>query len=194
MRTISRITTEYIPQEDRVRLSGQINDQSEAVCVLWLTQRLLRQLVPVIIKWLEPRVVETVSLKDETAGTEGVASTGRSRTAAAGAKRERTQQNDSSSRRQLSDQTESVEPVRGNQESETWLVYSLNLQQSSDGMRLVFRSQDSSTEVCMPLNEEHLERWMGILMDCFLRGSWPLDQWPDWMTANLPGRQARPLH
>ncbi len=46
MLTLQRITTEYVELEDRILLAGELGNR-EAV-VVWLTQRLLQRLVPVL--------------------------------------------------------------------------------------------------------------------------------------------------
>jgi hypothetical protein len=48
---LQRVTTEYVPVEDRIRISGETADG--ATIVLWLTQRLLNLLVPRLTGGLE---------------------------------------------------------------------------------------------------------------------------------------------
>lgn len=48
--TLQRITTEYSESEDRLRLSGETN---EGKVVIWLTQRLAKRLLPLLLQWLE---------------------------------------------------------------------------------------------------------------------------------------------
>ena len=47
---LKRLTTEYIEQEDRIRLSGESDNGR---LVIWLTQRLAQRLVPLLLQWLE---------------------------------------------------------------------------------------------------------------------------------------------
>ncbi len=51
--TFQRLTTTYVPEEDRIRLAGQLADHTTAV--LWCTQRLLRGLLPPLWSWAENR-------------------------------------------------------------------------------------------------------------------------------------------
>lgn len=51
MDSISRITTQYSEVEDRIRLSGELPD--ETAVVFWMTHRLVARLVPVLANWLE---------------------------------------------------------------------------------------------------------------------------------------------
>lgn len=48
---LQRVTTEYVPVEDRIRISGETADG--ATIVLWLTQRLLNLLIPRLTGGLE---------------------------------------------------------------------------------------------------------------------------------------------
>ena len=47
---LNNLTTEYIEQEDRIRLSGATCHDT---AVIWLTQRLFQRLLPLLIQWLE---------------------------------------------------------------------------------------------------------------------------------------------
>ena len=48
---LQRITTAYDPEQDRMRLDGERADGS--TLTLWLTQRLLKHLLPALWQWLE---------------------------------------------------------------------------------------------------------------------------------------------
>lgn len=47
---LQRVTTAYLENEDRLRLTGKLADGD--IVVLWLTQRLLSRLVPHLTTWL----------------------------------------------------------------------------------------------------------------------------------------------
>ena len=51
MMELSRLTTEYVDYEDRLRLTG--GGVQEGGCALWLTRRLLDRLLPHVFAWLE---------------------------------------------------------------------------------------------------------------------------------------------
>ena len=53
MTIMERLTTEYVPLEDRIKLTGQIS--SERIVVLWLTQRMLGMLLPHLFEWLQQK-------------------------------------------------------------------------------------------------------------------------------------------
>jgi hypothetical protein len=52
MSDLQRLTTQFVDTEDRIRLSG--DDAQGEVKVLWLTQRLLGRLVPLLCQQLSP--------------------------------------------------------------------------------------------------------------------------------------------
>lgn len=52
---LQKFTTEFIPEEDRLRLSCVLEDGQQVV--LWLTQRLLQRLVPHLCNWLEKQPI-----------------------------------------------------------------------------------------------------------------------------------------
>jgi hypothetical protein len=51
MPALSRITTQYSEAEDRLLLTGEINESKRVM--LWVTQRLLNRLVPHLLLWLQ---------------------------------------------------------------------------------------------------------------------------------------------
>lgn len=48
---LQRVTTQYVVNEDRIRLSGETAEGE--TLVLWLTQRMLGVLIPRLVDWLE---------------------------------------------------------------------------------------------------------------------------------------------
>lgn len=53
MNALERITCEYVENEDRIRLSGEV--ASSAPIVIWLTRRMMQRLLPVLIPLLEDK-------------------------------------------------------------------------------------------------------------------------------------------
>jgi len=60
MPDLERLTTEYIPLEDRIRLTGQIS--RERVVTLWLTHKMLSLLLPNLFNWLEKSAEKTTKV------------------------------------------------------------------------------------------------------------------------------------
>ena len=67
MSELQRITSEYVENEDRVRLTCEV--ETGATEILWLTQRLLIRIVNHLLQWLEQQtsVATPEALKDKQA-------------------------------------------------------------------------------------------------------------------------------
>lgn len=55
MLQLNRVTTQYVENEDRLRLTGE--GPAGETCVVWITRRLLGRLLPALFGWLEGRVM-----------------------------------------------------------------------------------------------------------------------------------------
>lgn len=61
MKGIKRISSEFVPVEDRVRLSAEYDDNE--IQSLWLTKRLLDRLIAPLCEWIEKDVGTDISNK-----------------------------------------------------------------------------------------------------------------------------------
>ena len=152
-RTCSRlplcITTEYVDAEDRVRLAGEGDDV--ATVVIWLTQRLLGRLIPVLAKSLEQDSM-TTSRADILQGWAQLA---------AGA------------------ETTPQPPVRASG-ANAWLAHAIDIANSPQGITLTFRGVATQRALlCLPA--EPLRQWLNILHDACRKAEWPMTAWPDWI-------------
>ena len=57
---LQRITTEYVDTEDRIRLSGDV--EGDVSIVLWLTQRLLAQLITHLLNLIEKKSLDVTTI------------------------------------------------------------------------------------------------------------------------------------
>ncbi|GAB4270445.1 MAG: hypothetical protein Kow0065_20260 [Methylomicrobium sp.] len=160
---LSRITTVYIPTEDRVRLSGQV--APGRVVVVWLSLRLLNRMVPMLTEWLEkqdadlPRADLLQSVKQERARDQLL---------------ERARQ-------------DGELPVPAEQPESDWLARSVDVQQRSDRMQLIFKDQPSPPQrlAALPLQPLQLRQWLNILLTAYAQAQWPLDVWPEWIREQV---------
>jgi len=112
MTKLQRITTEYIDVEDRIRLSGRVENASPIV--IWVTYRLLQRLVPPLLRWLErqgadlPRAEVLQSFAQHAARAAVVPQA----------------------------------PVRATVDSAAWLARSVDLTQFDQAVRLTFRGAE----------------------------------------------------
>lgn len=56
MTDLHQFTTEYSELEDRIKLSGAT---TQGLLVIWLTQRMLQRLLPLLLQWLERQQAAT---------------------------------------------------------------------------------------------------------------------------------------
>lgn len=65
---IERLTTEYVQEEDRIRLN--LEDPMQKLTTLWLTQRLLNRMIPALVKVLEEETSGSPQARDLQAFTQ----------------------------------------------------------------------------------------------------------------------------
>ena len=159
---VRRFTTEYVPAEDRIRISLERADESLAV--LWLTRRLAVRLIPQILKVIDtlPRLQGAGKLP---------------------------QPSDNAQRRSQLDALGSIEqqaPVLAGElpnDIETHLVSGLGIRMNRSMMLVDFRVDTDTVVQTLPFPEESIRQWLGVLYAAFKRGGWKEDVWPAWITA-----------
>lgn len=180
---LQRLTTEYINFEDRIRLAGE-TDSGETVR-LWLTQRLLLRLLPLLFRWLDKH--------PETPG----------KTAPAAGDDNGSQQSDPTRQEALQrfaqegagESMEPTTPVRAEQAKLEWLVQEVDIASGKNGVRLVFKPADDTAPediITLVLDTRALRQWLVILYRHFSTAGWPMDVWPRWLqgASRAQGRQS----
>lgn len=160
---LERITTQYVDSQDRVRLAGVSGNSNAAPVVIWLTQRLLQRLLPVLFQWLQ-RQDNTLPLADVFHGF-----------AQQAAQAELTPQ----------------APVQAEAASRAWLVLSVDISCSNESVGLIFRGADGESAT-LTLATKPLRQWLGILHEAYRQAQWPLQGWPEWLQASEDPMQQRP--
>lgn len=164
MAELKRITTEYLALEDRVRLTGEVREGK--LVVLWLTQRLLQRLLPVLLRWLEPQGAD--SLRAEMVFN-FAQQAGHTEPMMPG----------------LTRQTDTPEPVnlaplQPLADSISIVVESVDVEQSDEAIRLLFKSESGNLAE-FGFKAHSLRLWLGILHRAYCHAQWPLDAWPTWL-------------
>ncbi len=158
---IRRFTTEYVVAEDRMRLSLERGDDS--VAVLWLTRRLMRRLVPQIVK-----VVDALPRLRGRGGTPAPS--------------------DNAQRRSQLDALGKIEqqaPVLAGElpdDLESHLITGLGLRMAKTAVLIDFKVGEDVVQT-LPFSEAALRQWLGLLHLNFRKGEWVEDIWPSWITA-----------
>ncbi len=150
MLTLQKITTEYVELEDRIRLAGEMGNQ-EAV-VVWLTQRLLQRLVPVLLQYLggQAPAEQSFDVLQSFAQQAALA------------------------------ELQQQPPVQTATDGVTCLALKVEIRKTSEMMRLEFIGEQGQP-ILLELGATTLRQWLAILHDAYIRAEWPLDVWPEWM-------------
>lgn len=161
---LQKFTTEFIPEEDRLRLSGVLEDGQQVV--LWLTQRLLRRLVPHLCGWLEKQPVSGASaalVQAMVLQPEQIQHMAQQ--AAQGALQARQQ-----------------EPVQARPCVFNGLVPVVKITTSTASLQLVLRlEQQPPAEFRVVFSPMALRQWLDIVYRHWECAQWPLESWPQWM-------------
>jgi len=165
---LRKLTTRYVANEDRFLISaegdrGHIN--------LWLTQRLIKSLLPHLLEWLGSRTVCDDDGSDQVSAS-SAANTSDNRS-----------QNSSATNPQLASQLvaqtrKAVSQVDASKATQSILVQTIQFQPRDDILRLIFELPNE--EAILLLQSEHLRIWLSALYNGWQQANWP-DLWPDWM-------------
>ena len=164
---LNKLTTRYIAREDRMLVSAE---SDRGILNLWLTQRLLKGLLPHLLGWLE----SCSDVEPLSAATD--------RQSKAHAPNGDPQGTDSAAPHlasQLIAQTrQAPTQVDAGQASRSVLIQTIHFQPRDILLRLVFELPDE--DAILDLQSEHLRIWLGVLYAAWQQAAWP-DVWPEWM-------------
>lgn len=173
MAELEKLTTQYIPLEDRIRLSGKIS--GDKIVTIWLTQRMLAQLLPHLFDWLNKK--NSNDVKAEWSRDESISDIVQS-FAQEAAVANLTQQ----------DQT----PVTPGETTDHLLVNSIDITSGDLAIKLGFKSDTPHDElklIELSMAHEPLRQWLHILYAQSSEGGWDLRCWPEWMNESEIGTQ-----
>jgi hypothetical protein len=156
---LTRLTTEYVPAEDRMRLAGET--APDQAVVIWITRRLLDRVLPHLFGWLErkgPAVPQASIATGLGELVQGMAQ--------------------QSARAALPVQP----PVNAARASRSWLVSSIDVTTEESLVRLTFAAPPGEEAVSIDLAINPLRQWLNIVHDRYRQAEWPMQGWPAWMT------------
>jgi len=161
MSNLQRITSKYIEQEDRIRLTGAV--EGGATKVLWLTQRLLIRVINNLLQWLEQQstVAAPDALKDGEAAqlVQGFA------------------------QQAASAELRLQKPVRSRGDEQAWIVNSVDISRSPKAVKLNFKGANGEL-AALTLDAKQLRQWLAIIHQLWRVAQWPPAIWPQWMQAS----------
>lgn len=157
-----RVTTDVDPVQDRLRLTSAVEDGEPMV--LWMTQRLLKRLVPHLLEWLQGAARLETSQPVPDYHSEAVHSFAQQAAVA---------------------QLSSHAPVRAREQQPSWLVEELDIARTPDFVSLTFRNPQHSAVLVM--QAQPLRQWLTILHEQSNQAGWLLSGWPQWITESATG-------
>ena len=180
MTNLQRITTEYVPLEDRIRLTGESEDN--AVIVLWLTQRLLSQVIGHLLKLIDKQSPALAKSGESTAHSNSLLQGFAQQAAEA----------------ELAPEA----PVSTDTSSESWLVQEVDIALSPEGTLVLVLKRDTGPVTDqneagvarLTVESTQQRQWLGIVHAQWQRAGWPLALWPTWMDEAPVSNDSKPLH
>lgn len=159
---LKRLTTQYDPAEDRIRLTG-ISSQGHTM-TLWLTQRLLNRLVPHLCDGLErefPADSTTVG-RQHALRAHAVQSFAQQRARAA------LPQN---------------RPVVSAIDAPQWRVETVDVKSAPDGVRLTLNGSTEANQASLDLPLPTQRQWLAMVYEQYRRAGWSTHMWPQWIVV-----------
>lgn len=167
MLVLTRLTTIYDVEQDRIRISGEVKDGKKVV--LWLTQRLLTRLVLHLSSKLEmpdPNKVKPLSVQTQV-------------------------QQSFAQQHARAQMPRQLSPVKPDENSPEWLVKKVDIKSGVDGLRLIFTGANQDDQASLGMSFTPLRQWVGILHDQYRLAGWSTDRWPSWIGESpLPTQQS----
>lgn len=160
---LKRITSEMDDVEDRLRLVGE--PESGEPVEFWLTQRLLKRMLPHLVKWLEPTAKAGNAATLPNYHTDAVQSFAQQAALS-----------------QLPQQA----PVVADKQQDKWLVETIEFALTPDIIAMTFKGGEHKATLL--LAQQPLRQWLAILHDQCRIGEWKLDVWPDWIVDSAPSQ------
>lgn len=166
---VDRFTTEYIPDEDRMRVSVAFKDGS--VQVLWLTQRLLDRLLAQLVAQIGSAPLPGGAPKSPVA---------------AKAQQRFNQQAAAAS---ITPQKPVRVKTHEQQVRPPTLITSIDLGFGKTVVRVDFRAGEA-VMAQLPFSKEALRQWFSVLYKRYEEAGWSGAFWPDWIRSDADMTEA----
>lgn len=173
MTQLHRISTQYDPDEDRIRLTG--TDDGGQTLVLWLTQRLLNRLMPHLCEGLEKMAAQPG--KPSSAAGQDL----------------RAHMEQSFAQQKAKAELPRQQPVVPVADAAQWRVDTVDVKHGASGVRIVLKRAAEGHQATLTLPTPVLRQWLGIVFEQYRRAGWSAQVWPAWMEeAAAPAPKAVP--
>ena len=158
---LQKITSEFIDEEDRVRVTGISKDRE--TIVFWFTQRLLSSLIVHCISWLD---------KTSPEFSEGKTINPQSQTDLQGLVQQTARQS-----------LKKEDAVIATVSSQSFLVKEVDVKLNKEGVLLTFRDENKLSAQLI-FSVQHLRQWLSIIHNLWQKANWPMEIWPNWIAKS----------
>jgi hypothetical protein len=159
---LQKITTRYSVHQDRLYIDGQFANGE--IVRLWLTYRLMRELLPPLLKLITPQAQTEAkaAILAEWALTHA---------------RSRQQSEKPVSPPAAGAEKGSRQPAP----PASCLVGAIELKPTPKSVTLAFKRWGNQPVADLEFKPEHLRQWLSIVYGLWNRAGWPDNEWPDWV-------------
>lgn len=154
---IKTITTEYVLDEDRIRLS--VADSNDNKRTLWLTRRLSERVIPACLS----RLPHTPGSADEVSSAQVYAQL---------------------EARLYKKPAPNVLP---NKDQPELLITQVQMNHSDNGTYTLSFNHPQGESAVLVLSAQEMRQWLEVLKLAFVKGEWRMDIWPAWLTEARQG-------
>ncbi|MFA5546954.1 MAG: hypothetical protein WDA10_00305 [Porticoccaceae bacterium] len=168
---LEKVTLLYVVEEDRIKLQGQTKGNDKIT--LWFTQRLFLRLIPMLIRHLDQRVDVESDLPRKVSSPS-----------------QRAAMQSFLQDKAMAGRGAAAPVVIDDQPLIDQLVVTLDLSQQRRGVVLKFPVEGERL-VALPLTQDYIRHWLSVVYGLFVKASWPLDVWPEWV-KEAHRRDAKP--
>lgn len=171
-KSLHKFTTQYIDIEDRIQVAGATLEGE--ILTLWLTHRLLAQLVPTLCHCIERHSSIGQIHADLPASAPRPA---------------HQQQVIQEFEQQIANSSiKPTERVQANPSNPVLLIDEATVELGSTGVNIHLGCTPQNQIVHIAFQPETLRQWMGILFNAYRKSRWTHEIWPNWIKS--PATQA----
>lgn len=161
MQNLQRVTTEFVPEEDRFRVTGA--GEGNETLVLWFTQRLLLLLIDHCSKWL----VETSKKAQVYPVTSEQTRMDIQAFAQESAKQEIRQE----------------KAVTAQPKSKSFLIEEVDIKFGEEGIILTFKANRTPLAM-VSFTAKSMRQWLSVIHNLWGQADWNMAIWPEWIGKN----------
>ena len=149
---IKAITTEYVLDEDRIRLSVVDLDQNKRT--LWLTRRLAERIIPACLN----RLPSYAGSPEEFPAAQVYAQL------------------------EARLHKKPASTVHADKDQQEFLITQVQMNRKDNGTYILSFNDGQGESSVLVLSAQEMRQWLEVLKLAFVKGEWRMDIWPAWLT------------